>query len=74
VTITELLSQDGSVKPGKKYTYFDCFPVRYVFPRMSVTNTTGNVMEEVVCRVIRWESDLPPQLVGSRTSARRRCS
>jgi hypothetical protein len=30
-----------------------------------VTNTTGNVMEEVVCHVIRWESDLPPHLVGA---------
>lgn len=65
VTITELLSQDGAIKPGKKYTYFDCFPVGYVFPRMSVTNTTGSVMEEVKCRVIRWDSDLPPQLVGT---------
>lgn len=55
VTITELLSQDGAVKPGKKYTYFDCFPVGYVFPRMSVTNTTGNVREEVRLKPIRFE-------------------
>ena len=41
--------------PEKTYTYYDCFPVRYVFPRMSVTNTTGNVMEEVSLKFIRVE-------------------
>lgn len=55
LTITELLSVDGSVKDGKQYLYFDGFPVRYVFPRMSVTNTTGNVMEEVELKFIRVE-------------------
>lgn len=65
LTITELLSRDGSAKPGKTYTYFDCFPIRYTFPRLSVTNVTGNAPEEVVCRVVRWASDLPPRLVGA---------
>lgn len=37
------------------YAFRDGFPVRYVFPRMSVTNTTGNTMEEVVIRPIRCE-------------------
>jgi hypothetical protein len=55
LTITELLSVDGSVKPGKAYEYKDVFPVRYVFPRLSVTNTTGNVMEEVHVKPIRVE-------------------
>ncbi len=55
LTVTEMLSGDGSVRPGRKYTYFDCFPVRYVFPRMSVTNTTGNVMEELYIKPIRLE-------------------
>jgi len=55
LTITELLSIGGEVKPGKQYLYFDGFPVRYVFPRMSVTNTTGNVMEEVALKFIRVE-------------------
>jgi hypothetical protein len=55
LTITELLSVDGGVKPGKAYEYKDCFPVGYVFPRMSVTNTTGNVMEEVRIKPIRCE-------------------
>jgi hypothetical protein len=56
LTITEL-SDDGTgtVTEGKKYVYHDCFPCRYVFPRMSVTNTTGNVMEEVTIRPIRVE-------------------
>lgn len=40
---------------GRSYNYFDCFPTRYVFPRMSVTNTTGNVMEEVRIKPIRCE-------------------
>ena len=43
---------DGVLKPGKRYIYHDCFPIRYVFPRMSVTNTTGNVQEEVTLRVV----------------------
>jgi hypothetical protein len=55
LTITELLSVDGGVKDGKQYIYHDCFPVGYVFPRMSVTNTTGNVMEEVRIKPIRCE-------------------
>jgi hypothetical protein len=55
LTITELLSVDGAVKPGKAYEYKDVFPVGYVFPRMSVTNVTGNVMEEVAIKPIRCE-------------------
>lgn len=55
LTITELLSVDGGVKDGKQYIYHDCFPCRYVFPRMTVTNTTGNVMEEVAIKPIRVE-------------------
>ncbi len=55
LTITEMLSVDGGVKDGKQYIYQDCFPVRYVFPRMSVTNTTGNTMEEVTVKPIRLE-------------------
>jgi hypothetical protein len=50
-----MLSVDGSVKDGKQYTYHECFPIRYVFPRMSVTNTTGNTMEEVSVKPIRLE-------------------
>lgn len=55
LTITELLSVDGGVKDGKQYIYFDCFPVGYVFPRMSVTHTTGNVHEEVRIKPVRCE-------------------
>ena len=44
---------DGQVR--RTYTYIDCFPTRYVFPRMSVTNTTGNVKEEVHIKPIRFE-------------------
>jgi phage tail-like protein len=55
LTITELLSSDGGVKPGKKYNYFDGFPTCYVFPKMSVTNTTGNVEEEVRLKFVRFE-------------------
>lgn len=55
MTITELLSVDGGVKDGKSYTYHDGFPIRYVYPQMSVGNTTGNVMEEVELKFIRME-------------------
>lgn len=55
LTITELLSVDGGVKDGKQYIYSDCFPCGYVFPRMSVSNTTGNVIEEVRIKPIRCE-------------------
>lgn len=47
--------QGHQKKEGKSYTYYDCFPVGYVFPRMSVTNTTGNTMEEVRIKPIRCE-------------------
>jgi len=40
---------------SRTYIYSDCFPVRYTFPRMSVTNTTGNVREEVRIKPIRFE-------------------
>jgi hypothetical protein len=57
LTITELTDAGGGTPPaeGKQYVYHDCFPTRYVFPRMSVTNTTGNVMEEVSIKPIRLE-------------------
>ncbi len=55
LAIREMLSVDGSVKDGKQYVYYGCFPTRYVFPRMSVTNTTGNTMEEVTVKPIRLE-------------------
>lgn len=55
LTITELLTMDGGVKDGKAYTYFDGFPTRYVYPMLSVNNTTGNVMEEVELKFIRME-------------------
>lgn len=55
LTITELLSVNGTVKDGKQYIYHDCFPVGYVFPKMSVTNTTGNTQEEVRIKPIRCE-------------------
>jgi hypothetical protein len=55
LTITELLSSGGGVKSGRQYVYHDCFPVGYVFPRLSVTNTTGNVLEEVRIRCGRVE-------------------
>jgi len=37
------------------YVYTEAFPIRYVFPRMSVTNTVGNTMEEVAIKPIRVE-------------------
>ena len=40
---------------GVTYVYADAFPVRYVFPRLSVTNTTGSVREEVRLKPIRCE-------------------
>ncbi len=55
LTITEL-DDPGDGTPAverKQYIYHDCFPVRYVFPKMSVTNTTGNTMEEVHIKPIR---------------------
>jgi hypothetical protein len=55
LTITELLNVDGDLKAGRRYIYFDCFPVGYVFPRMSATHTTGNVHEEVRIKPIRCE-------------------
>lgn len=55
VTITEILTSGGGPKDGKQYIYYDAFPVGYVFPRMSVTNTTGNVLEEVRIKPIRCE-------------------
>lgn len=67
MTVTESLFGDGSVKPGKTYHYFDGFPVRYVFPRMSVTNTTGNVEEEVTMKFVRMERSLPPRCIGKIT-------
>lgn len=45
----------GNAKGGHGYTFIEAFPVGYVFPRMSVTNTTGNTMEEVRIKPIRVE-------------------
>lgn len=57
--VTQMLSVDGGVKDGKQYIYSDCFPIRYVFPRMSVSNTTGNTLEEVTIKVVRLEREIP---------------
>jgi hypothetical protein len=40
---------------GDRHVYAGAFPIRYVFPRMSVTNTTGHVMEEVRIKPIRCD-------------------
>jgi len=46
----------GSHRDGHvRHVYEDAIPVGYVFPRMSVTNTTGNVMEEIRIKPIRCE-------------------
>jgi len=50
-----LQSALGRAGKGRTYVYHDCFPVRYVFPRLSATNTTGNVMEEVHIKPIRMD-------------------
>lgn len=55
MTVTELLSSGGSVKDGKSYTYFDGFPIRYKYPALSVTNTAGNVQEEIELKFLRME-------------------
>lgn len=52
---SRIMLRCGNEKGGRGYTYLDAFPVRYVFPRMSVTNTTGNTMEEVAIKPIRVE-------------------
>lgn len=64
LTITELLSVDGAVKDGKNYSYVWAYPIRYKFPRLSVTNRTGNMEEEIEFRLIRVEPELPPRLLG----------
>ena len=57
LTIIEILSVDGDIKPDRQFTFIDCFPTAYLFPHLSVTNTTGNVTEEVrikPIRCVRW--------------------
>lgn len=53
--ITPILRRRGQIKEGRPYIYTDCFPVGYVFPRLSVTNTAGNVQEEVRIKPVRCE-------------------
>lgn len=52
---TRVMFRCGSAKGGHGYIYMDAFPVGYVFPRMSFTNTTGNTMEEVRLKPVRSE-------------------
>lgn len=52
VTITEIL--DTVPPEGKKFTYHDCFPTRYVFPALSAAGT-GNLYEEVDIKPIRLD-------------------
>lgn len=40
---------------NREFRFDNCILTRYVFPRMSVTNTTGNVLEEVHIKPIRVE-------------------
>jgi len=51
ITVTEITRDGGS---AKRYNYFDCFPVRYVFPRMSV-DPAVTLKEEVSVKPIRVE-------------------
>lgn len=53
--ITPILRRRGQIEEGRPFIYTDCFPVGYVFPRLSVTNTTGNVQEEVRIKPVRCE-------------------
>lgn len=51
LTIVEI-NRDGS--DGRQYTYHDCFPTRYVYPRLSADGT-GNLYEEVSLKPQRLE-------------------
>lgn len=56
IGVVEQGAGDGSVRKGRTYTYFDCFPVRYVFPRISVDGPAEeDLMEVVVVKPIRIE-------------------
>jgi hypothetical protein len=54
VTITELVSEQGVVREGRRFTYFDCFPVRYRFPTVEHGGTTS-IVEEIEFAVERIE-------------------
>lgn len=51
VTVKEIL-KDGS--DGKTFSYFECYPTRYVFPAFSASGT-GNLYEEVHIKPIRLD-------------------
>ena len=55
VVVPQKLPLGGSIKGSVKrqYSYLDGFPIRYTFPRLSVTNTTGNVTEEVTFKLMK---------------------
>jgi hypothetical protein len=55
VTITELLAEPGTPpRDGRRFTYHDCFPTRYVFPRLDA-GATCEPIEEVTIKPIRLE-------------------
>ncbi len=60
LTITEIINGADGQRPARRYTYFDCFPTRYVFPRLSLTDSSEPVPEEVTFQIIRVDPDLPP--------------
>lgn len=60
LTITELLSVDGAVKPGKAYHYNDSWPTRYVFPVLSTCRVSGNVQEAFVFKGVRHHVEAGP--------------
>jgi hypothetical protein len=51
-----VLQEDpGAQRPGRKYTYFDCFPVRYTFPELSATKGGEVQTETITVKVGRIE-------------------
>jgi hypothetical protein len=64
VTITENTnSPSAGGGTAKTYNYHDCFPTRYVFPKLSVYAQRGPVEEELTLRAVR-DPGLPPGTVG----------
>jgi len=53
--IVELLSHQGDLKPGRAFSLYDGFPVRYVFPKISVDIPLAQTSESITLKFIRVE-------------------
>ena len=53
------ITESGTGRPARTFVYYDCFPVRYQFPHLSVNDKEGDTREAITFQPARLEITRP---------------